>query len=170
VGHRHYLGTGQPLILEDKVWALDTGCVRGRRLTGLLLPSFRIVSVPARDNHWLTVSQAYAKRSDFAPQEVPPWDGESEADLQAIYDYILAQHALTLKKLEKDSEWQYLSDRKRAKLYEAEVKGKPLADWMHRARQGTLTVEGLRRHFWHPERAVTLVEEMGLTRKKGADA
>ncbi|HJT79429.1 MAG TPA: metallophosphoesterase [Gemmataceae bacterium] len=52
VGHHDYRRDGQPLVCRDRVFALDTGCCHGGRLTGLLLPSFRFVSVPARADHW----------------------------------------------------------------------------------------------------------------------
>jgi serine/threonine protein phosphatase 1 len=52
VGHQDYLQTGDPLIVGDRVFGLDTGCCRGARLTGLLLPEFRIYSVKSRRNYW----------------------------------------------------------------------------------------------------------------------
>jgi serine/threonine protein phosphatase 1 len=52
VGHRDYRQDGLPLVYRDRVFGLDTGCYRGGRLTGLLLPAFRFVSVPARADHW----------------------------------------------------------------------------------------------------------------------
>ncbi len=55
VGHRHYRGDGVPLVWRDRVYGLDTGCVHGLRLTGLVLPEFRLVSVPARRNHWAEI-------------------------------------------------------------------------------------------------------------------
>lgn len=42
----------RPLVVDDRVFGIDTGCVFGRRLTGLLLPERRLVSVPARADHW----------------------------------------------------------------------------------------------------------------------
>lgn len=60
VGHRNYTGTSQPLIYEDRVYGLDTRCYEGKALTGLLLPEFRIISVPARTDHWTTLRQQYA--------------------------------------------------------------------------------------------------------------
>lgn len=52
VGHLDYLATGEPLVYRDLIYGLDTGCCRGKRLTGLLLPEFRIVSVPSRMDYW----------------------------------------------------------------------------------------------------------------------
>lgn len=51
-GHHDYLGNGQPLIREGRVYAVDTACVHGCRLTALVLPDFQIISVPARGDHW----------------------------------------------------------------------------------------------------------------------
>jgi hypothetical protein len=51
---------GTPLIHEDRVFGLDTGCCHGLRLTGLLLPAFRVLSVPARRDHWEEIRARYA--------------------------------------------------------------------------------------------------------------
>src|SRR5262249_12095132 len=51
-GHRDYRRDGQPLVHRDRVFGIDTGCCRGGRLTGLLLPGFALLSVPARQNYW----------------------------------------------------------------------------------------------------------------------
>jgi serine/threonine protein phosphatase 1 len=69
VGHRHYLHTGEPLIVNDRVWALDTGCVRGGRLTGLLLPSFKIVSVASRENYWSRISRDFVDKHPMTKQQ-----------------------------------------------------------------------------------------------------
>jgi serine/threonine protein phosphatase 1 len=60
VGHRDYRRDGQPLVWRNRVFGLDTGCVHGGRLTGLVLPGFRLVSVPARADHWTAVKARYA--------------------------------------------------------------------------------------------------------------
>jgi serine/threonine protein phosphatase 1 len=52
VGHLDYRHDGEPLVWRDRVYCIDTGCCHGGRLTGLLLPQFRLVSVPARADHW----------------------------------------------------------------------------------------------------------------------
>jgi serine/threonine protein phosphatase 1 len=42
----------EPLVRDDRVYGIDTGACHGMRLTALVLPDRRIVSVPARDDHW----------------------------------------------------------------------------------------------------------------------
>jgi serine/threonine protein phosphatase 1 len=52
VGHRDYTHNGQPFIYRNIVFGIDTSCCLGGRLTGLLLPEFRILQVPSRKNYW----------------------------------------------------------------------------------------------------------------------
>jgi serine/threonine protein phosphatase 1 len=62
VGHLDYRHDGQPLIWQDRVYGIDTGCCHGGRLTGLILPGFRIISVPARADHWSETQRQYEGR------------------------------------------------------------------------------------------------------------
>jgi serine/threonine protein phosphatase 1 len=66
VGHRVYHGDGRPFVYCDRVFGIDTGCCYGRRLTGLLLPEFRLVSVPARADHWAETCRRYTALRDEA--------------------------------------------------------------------------------------------------------
>jgi serine/threonine protein phosphatase 1 len=59
VAFGHAVVGPEPLILRDRIYGLDTGACHGMRLTGLLLPSFKIVSVPARADHWAHVRVAW---------------------------------------------------------------------------------------------------------------
>lgn len=61
VGHHDYLGKGQPFVYGDRVFAIDTGCCTGGALTGLLLPEFRLLSVPSPRRYWAET------RARFAP-------------------------------------------------------------------------------------------------------
>lgn len=55
----HAVVGAEPLVLRDRVYGLDTGACHGMRLTGLLLPERRIVSVPARADHWVHVRDSW---------------------------------------------------------------------------------------------------------------
>jgi serine/threonine protein phosphatase 1 len=75
VGHHDFLGDGRALVWQERVYGLDTSCCHGGRLTGLLLPSFELVSVPAQADHWV------AQRREFAhlalagsPDEQLTWE------------------------------------------------------------------------------------------------
>lgn len=63
VGHRDFLGTGEPFIYQDRVYGLDTGCYHGGALTGMLLPSFQIVSVQSRKDYWGELKREYQENS-----------------------------------------------------------------------------------------------------------
>jgi serine/threonine protein phosphatase 1 len=60
VGHREYADGGRPFLYRDRVFGIDTGCCYGRRLSGLILPEFRLVSVPARADYWAETCRRYA--------------------------------------------------------------------------------------------------------------
>jgi serine/threonine protein phosphatase 1 len=48
----HHVVGPEPLVREGLVYGIDTGACHGMRLTALVLPSFELVSVAARANHW----------------------------------------------------------------------------------------------------------------------
>lgn len=62
VGHRDYSGVQMPFVYRERVWGIDTRCYHGGALTGLLLPAFRLLRVPARANHWAALQAAYAPK------------------------------------------------------------------------------------------------------------
>ena len=71
VGHHDYLCTGEPMIYQDRVYAIDTGCCTGGRLTGLLLPSFKIISVPAARNYWVEVREKHCREASAEEDGTP---------------------------------------------------------------------------------------------------
>ncbi len=63
-GHHDYLRNGQPVIREGRAYGIDTGAAHGGRLTALVLPDFRIVSVPAAEDYWRIARRAFAGPAD----------------------------------------------------------------------------------------------------------
>lgn len=59
VGHRDYTDEQQPFVYQDRVFGLDTRCVYGGSLTGILLPQFELISVPARRDHWSKIQRKH---------------------------------------------------------------------------------------------------------------
>lgn len=55
----HHVVGAEALIREGRIFGLDTGACHGMRLSGLLLPTFEVVSVPARVDHWAQVRKDY---------------------------------------------------------------------------------------------------------------
>lgn len=66
VGHKAYGDDGAPMIVPGKVYAIDTKCCEGGALTGLLLPGFEIISVPARRDHWRVIQMAWGSHDPAA--------------------------------------------------------------------------------------------------------
>ncbi|MBV6625349.1 MAG: serine/threonine protein phosphatase [Rivularia sp. (in: Bacteria)] len=48
----HHVVGDNPLIVEGKVYGIDTAACHGARLTGLILPSFEIIQVQAAKDYW----------------------------------------------------------------------------------------------------------------------
>jgi serine/threonine protein phosphatase 1 len=69
VGHRDYTGAQRPFLFKGGlVYGLDSRCVYGGSLTGLLLPDFKLFSVPSRGDHWADLRQAYASVLEEYPE------------------------------------------------------------------------------------------------------
>lgn len=55
----HAVVGAEPLVIDDRVFGIDTGACHGMRLSGLVLPERTIVSVPAREDHWARVRREW---------------------------------------------------------------------------------------------------------------
>lgn len=77
VGHQNYTGTREPFVYADRVFGLDTGCYSGGALTGLLLPAFRLISVPSRGDYWAATK---AQHADLWLADTP--------DKQLLWDHL----------------------------------------------------------------------------------
>jgi serine/threonine protein phosphatase 1 len=79
-GHR-VIGD-HPLIIEGKVYGIDTGACHGGRLTGLILPTFEIVQVQAPKNYW----QEESAKWQLPVMIAKPWESYKWGKIQAICD------------------------------------------------------------------------------------
>ncbi len=123
VGHHNYSNTDQPFIYQDRVFGLDTDCVTGKALTGLLLPSFKVVSVPSRANHWAQILRTYSETKTPSPpkrKEVEWSDNDEERLVHLIGETIQRANAILLE-LHAEPEFSNLSARKQAKLFSAKA-------------------------------------------------
>jgi len=165
VGHHHdYLRQGgTPLIHKDLVYGIDTGVAHGGRLTALILPEFRIVSVPARGDHWSAQRRQYAvmagsSRSDldlnweklaaFAGSvgvDGLPSNQQERAERCAglveqcarlatgICDAAADLCASIFEELEKADGWNELDTKRRASRFAQHVQGHPAASLLFKA-------------------------------------
>lgn len=55
VAFGHSVVGPEPLVIDERIFGLDTGACHGMALTGLRMPERRLFSVPARADHWASV-------------------------------------------------------------------------------------------------------------------
>ncbi len=160
VGHHNYNDSDQPLIYHDRVYGLDTSCVKGKALTGLLLPSFRLLSVPSRGNLWGRVRREYER---IEQREVPPRDLPwSEADNQTLEKLIRKIEVLNqvvMSRLEATPTYEKMSRRQQAKLFKAEVGDGSYGRLMQMARAGTLDPDRARKALRDPKLVYQLLAD-----------
>ncbi|MFZ5922799.1 MAG: hypothetical protein ACOYY3_17280 [Chloroflexota bacterium] len=153
VGHQNYTGTDQPFIFRDKVFGLDTDCVHGKSLTGLLLPSFRLISVPSRGNLWAQVRRDYlnAIRKPPRPKIVIPWSDEDNLALAQVIEKAKQANAELLEKQNATPGFSDLTPRQQGKLYTQEAGPIPFATLMQLARFDKLDMESARKLLKNPK-------------------
>ncbi len=186
-GHRDYLGNGQPFVYKDLVYGIDTSCCQGGRLTGLLLPSFRFVSVPSRFDHWTRrKSRNPNLQYQTTPVERLTWSvaanmvhqqrdhGEQsqnkeeivllltmgEEALKDILYIASSRHTQIMAEIKACHDLATLSDPFLAKLYAQRAKPIKLQPFLHRIRKGTLTIDSLRVCLRGPSDAVSFLRSI----------
>jgi hypothetical protein len=161
VGHHDHLRNGQPLVFRDLIYCLDTSCVHGMTLSGLLLPSFRILSVPSRANYWSQLR--FANRPPAAPPAhrtftsaaLQLWGEPANHALQALVDALTLEHQRLLTSLQERPDYATLSPRQQAKAYAEVVARSPLkeiAPLLHLARRAELTPLSAQNYLQTPQR------------------
>lgn len=167
VGHENYTGTEQPFIYRDRVFGLDTGCVTGKALTGLLLPAFRFISIRSRANHWSQVQRLYSRPADPNHEAVavlPTWNEKDEVALADVIriGYQVSQKILS--QLQTESGYADLKPRQQAKLF-SQMAGE--GDWaalLNLARLDQLNIESARKVLKSPASLYEVIQKLEDTK------
>jgi hypothetical protein len=162
VGHHNYSNTDQPFVYQDRVFGLDTDCVTGKALTGLLLPSFKIVSVPSRANYWAQVQQTYSEtKTPSAPiRKEVEWSENDEARLLHLIGETSQRANAILLELHSEPEFTNLSARKQAKLFGAKAGTGAYGALLHLARLNQLNSTSARKILKSPEKLSAMLRKL----------
>lgn len=139
VGHLNYTDTDQPFIYRDKVFGLDTDCVTGKALTGILLPSFQFVSVPSRGNLWMQVRRSYqAPKAQQSISRTPvesAWSEEQNQELYFLFQRLQEANSRLMSQVQDIPGYTDLTPRQQSRLYSELVGQGVVPNLLHLARQ-----------------------------------
>ncbi len=170
VGHHDILHNGQVFVYQERVFGLDTSCVHGGRLSGLLLPDFKILSVPSRENYWQRISEEY-RLSIRATRNLqrPALADSVQQDLETIVEFAHAQNAQLMAILNQNPDYDSLPTRQQAKQYADLVGNSPIAVLLHLARKGQLDLPRARDVLRSPEQIAAMVRRLGISERGAVD-
>jgi serine/threonine protein phosphatase 1 len=170
----HSVVGDEPLVVRERIFGLDTGVCHGMRLTGLLLPQMRLISVPAREDHWarvrnewqapvlrtlpwptMTFEQIDKKVRSLKDPEldssvierVSAWAGSLRAAIPGLRERLEAEVTRISQEAGED--------------FGRVAAGHPAASWLHRWHEGRLSAEHL--GCATPQQLLTLAAGLGLT-------
>lgn len=163
VGHLNYTDTQQPFVYRDKVFGLDTSCVLGKALTGILLPSFRFISVPSRGNLWMQVRRSYQapmpRPSVPRAHAVNAWSEEHNQELNIFFQKLQVVNDRLMAQIHGVPGYTELAPRQQARFY-AELAGKgELTNLLQLMRTGKLELGLLRKIVHDPEKLSQLIKK-----------
>jgi len=162
VGHQNYTGTDQPFAYKDRVFGLDTSCVVGKALTGLLLPSFRFVSVPSRADHWMKVSQQYPRRTQQTHPKplLHTWTEDEEQVLADLIEKAYRISETIMDDLRTEPGYTDMSPRAQARLFCTRVGNNITAALLQLARLRTLNPDLARQILKTPVALSSVLERI----------
>jgi len=122
-------------------------------LTGLLLPSFKIISIPSQANYWAQVRQMYPEtKTPSAPiSKAIEWSADDERRLLYLIDETIQKANRILLELLSEPEFAKLPARKQAKLFSTKVGTDACAALLHLARLNQLNSTSAHRVLKSPE-------------------
>ncbi len=157
VGHNNYTDSDQPFVYNDKIFGLDTDCVLGRRLTGLLLPAFRVISVASRGNLWGQVRRTYQRPQVVSQRPVFHWLEQDDLALRQLIEVVRQANERLLLSLQASADYADLSPRLQARRYAAEAGKGRFATLMQLTRLGKLNLEAGRKIVGDPREVAGLL-------------
>lgn len=174
VAFGHHVVGDEPLVERGLIYGLDTGACHGGRLTALILPEFRLCSVPARADHWRAQKEEWQERVLFAKpwldmgaakaareieryadeggaavRSLAAWLGSFESVIGSCHERLLAEAARIEAQVGADA-------------FTASVEGLPYKALLHLARRGRLDREAVRQRCATPRRTIELATQLGL--------
>ena len=132
-------------------------------MTGLLLPSFRFISVPSRANHWAQVRQRYSAETRTSPKQtvaVVAWGDDDEKSLLHLIGKVEENAKSIMLELRSEPGFDDLSVRKQAKLFSAKVGNGAYAALLHLARLSQLNSATARKVLKSPEVLSVLLRKL----------
>lgn len=163
VGHHNYTQTNMPFVYRDKVFGLDTDCVSGKALTGILLPSFQFVSVPSRGNLWLQVRRSYAGskgKPPSSPRTPISWSETQNQDLTLLLKALQDANQRLMERMHTLPGFMEMSPRQQAKLFSELVGQGIAANLLHLTRLGKLNLDLLRTLVRDPEQVSMVINKI----------
>jgi hypothetical protein len=161
-GHYNYTHSNQPFVYRDQVYGIDTDCVTGKALTGILLPAFRFVSVPSRGNLWAQVHRAFHVKKP-PPKEpkvavVTAWSEKQERELDQLYRQLEETSARILARLRENPGYLELTPKQQTRQYGEAVGVGLLPNLLHLTRLGKLERSLMRKLIRDPARLGALID------------
>jgi hypothetical protein len=165
VGHYNYTNSSQPFIHQQNVIGLDTDCVTGKALTGILLPSFQFVSVPSRGNLWAQVRQSYLsaqrkKPTTRLPPTKPVWNEGHNGELRELYQKLSEANDWMMQQTRNIPGFSELPPRQQSRLYADRIGRGVVQDLLQLMRQGKLEIELLRKIVHDPYQVGPIIAQI----------
>jgi serine/threonine protein phosphatase 1 len=193
-GHHCYLRNARPLIREGLVYAIDTSVAHGGRLTALILPEFRLVSVPSRGDHWTVQRRKYAVLAGCSRSDCDlDWEVlQVYADLaenqalsseqcqravncarivkecvgirEAVVQSVMDDVDRIREDLQRADDWGECTPREQSARFARCVSDRPASHLWFAAWKGNLTDKSVRRQAKTPRELLALAEQLGIER------
>lgn len=176
MGHHNYM-KGTPLVIEGRVYGVDTGACFGGSLTGLLLPEFKYVSVPSKRNYWKETKRQHPHlQFECTPDKKLTWDVLDEfvnmtglpatmqprqERLKKMHDEGQAALARIVKRV--NSDFKALGDCvEDGSRFAEKIMDSPLTGFLHQRRKGRFDPKSVKDSFKRPADLVDFCRKHGI--------